>query len=520
MFFYLTTLSLQRFTSEDAPEVPEGTSYKENFMIVEAWKHLDFLCWNYILSGLQDDLYNVNSLIVNDAFQVAVIIEKLPPMWEEFKNYLKHKHKEMTVEDLIVRLHIEEDNKAAERISKENSIINEAHVVEGNKPLGSKWIFKRKMKTDGTIGKYKARLGVKVFNQKEGLDYFDTYSPVTKTTSIRILIALAVVHGLEIHQMDVKTAFLNGKLEEEIYKEQPKGFMSKFDMKELGVVDVILGIRIHKTPQGLALSQSHYIENVLDKFKYMEFGIANTPLDVSFELRKNEVAPVCIHCDSQVAIGRALSIMYNGKSRHIRWRHNTVRELLSSRIITVDYVKSKDNVSDPLTKGLSRERVERTSKGMGLRPRTSQHGDSTMACISFSNHPTKQPTNVLDSVEEGFQKSIEDWRQTQPASEDGTMVQPSPGDMTRIWTTVVGGPKKGKTYGLGVNQSLSHSSPMLPNSASISQNTEEMKVMRIKIEELTQHCPVSDAKFAKFEALVKKHMPQIFEDGEDSESDD
>ncbi|PHT35664.1 hypothetical protein CQW23_23364 [Capsicum baccatum] len=59
MFFYLTTLCLQGFTSEDAPEVPEGTSYKEYSMIVEVWKHSDSLCRNYILSGLQDDLYNV-----------------------------------------------------------------------------------------------------------------------------------------------------------------------------------------------------------------------------------------------------------------------------------------------------------------------------------------------------------------------------------------------------------------------------------------------------------------------------
>ena len=79
----------------------------------------------------------------------------------------------------------------------------------GNKPLGSKWIFKRKMKDDGTIDKYKARLVVKGFRQKEGLDYFDTYSPVTRITSIRMLIALAAVYGLEIHQMDVKTTFLN-----------------------------------------------------------------------------------------------------------------------------------------------------------------------------------------------------------------------------------------------------------------------------------------------------------------------
>ena len=79
----------------------------------------------------------------------------------------------------------------------------------GNKPLGSKWIFKRKMKPDGTIDKYKARLVIKGYRQTEGMDYFDTYSPVSRITSIRMLIALAAVHDLKIHQMDVKTAFLN-----------------------------------------------------------------------------------------------------------------------------------------------------------------------------------------------------------------------------------------------------------------------------------------------------------------------
>ena len=81
------------------------------------------------------------------------------------------------------------------------------------------------MKHYGTIDKYKDRLVVKGYKQKEGLDYFDTYSPVTRITSIRILIALAAVHDLKIHQMDVKTTFLNGELEEEIYMEQTEGFI-------------------------------------------------------------------------------------------------------------------------------------------------------------------------------------------------------------------------------------------------------------------------------------------------------
>ena len=95
----------------------------------------------------------------------------------------------------------------------------------GSKPLGYKWIFKKEMKAHGSIEKYKAILVVKGYNKKEGLDYFDTYSPVTRISSIHMLIAIAAIHNLEIHQMDVKTAFLNGDLDEEIYMEQPKGFI-------------------------------------------------------------------------------------------------------------------------------------------------------------------------------------------------------------------------------------------------------------------------------------------------------
>ncbi|KAD4586333.1 hypothetical protein E3N88_23934 [Mikania micrantha] len=77
---------------------------------------------------------------------------------------------------------------------------------------------------------------------------------------------------------------------------------------------------------------------------------------------------VCIHCDCQSAIGRAQSAMYIGKSRHIRRRHNTIRQLLSMGVVSIDYVRSKDNVADPLTKGLSRELVHKSSRGMRLKP--------------------------------------------------------------------------------------------------------------------------------------------------------
>ena len=226
------------------------------------------------------------------------------------------------------------------------------------------------MKTDGSIDKYKARLVAKGYKQKEGLDYFDTYSLVTRITSILMLIAIAALHNLEIHQMDVKTAFLNGDLNEEIDMDQPEGFISlgkekkvcrlikslyglkqtlkqwhekfdkvmmsndftinecdkcvyvkdtnngyvivclyvddmlifcsnnyiitttkkmlfsKFNMKDLGVADVILGIKISRTSGGLILSQSHYIEKLLDKFDKDESNIARTPVDINLHLSK------------------------------------------------------------------------------------------------------------------------------------------------------------------------------------------------------------------------------------------
>ena len=126
-----------------------------------------------------------------------------------------------------------------ETVNSEIESIMQNHTWElvdlplGSKPLGCKWIFKRKMKTDGSIDKYKARLVAKGYKQKEGLEYFDTYSPVMRITSIRMLIAIAALHNLEIHQMDVKTTFLNGDLNEEIYMDQPEGFISLGQKKKV-----------------------------------------------------------------------------------------------------------------------------------------------------------------------------------------------------------------------------------------------------------------------------------------------
>ena len=100
------------------------------------------------------------------------------------------------------------------------------------------------MKPDGSIDTFKARIVVKDFKQKADLDFFDTFSPVTRITSIRLLIAIAAIFYLKIHQMDVKTTFLNEDLEEEIYMDQPEGFVEPAqESKECKLTKSLYGLK-------------------------------------------------------------------------------------------------------------------------------------------------------------------------------------------------------------------------------------------------------------------------------------
>ncbi|GKD90122.1 retrotransposon protein, putative, ty1-copia subclass [Tanacetum coccineum] len=95
----------------------------------------------------------------------------------------------------------------------------------GCKTVGSRWLFKKKTDMDGIVHVYKARLVAKGYTQLYGVDYEETFSPVADIRAIRILISIAAYYDYEIWQMDVKTAFLNGYLDEDIYMVQPEGFV-------------------------------------------------------------------------------------------------------------------------------------------------------------------------------------------------------------------------------------------------------------------------------------------------------
>lgn len=142
-------------------------------------------------------------------------VEEEPKSYKEAMNSKEHEKWSLAMEEEMESLHKNQTWRLMEKPSKV-------------KLVGCKWIFKRK---DGIPiiepPKFKARLVAKGFTQKEGVDFNEIFSPLVKHCSIRVLLATVAKFGLHLEQMDVKTAFLHGELEERIYMKKPEGFEVK-----------------------------------------------------------------------------------------------------------------------------------------------------------------------------------------------------------------------------------------------------------------------------------------------------
>jgi hypothetical protein len=122
------------------------------------------------------------------------------------------------------------------------------NLPPGRKAIGLKWVFKVKRDEKGSVVKHKARLVVKGYSQQQGVDYEEIFTPVARLEAVRLLLALAANQGWEVHHMDVKSAFLNGDLMEEVYVSQPPGFVvTRREDKVLKLRKALYGL--HQAPR-------------------------------------------------------------------------------------------------------------------------------------------------------------------------------------------------------------------------------------------------------------------------------
>jgi hypothetical protein len=159
----------------------------------------------------------------------------------------------------------------------------------------SKWIYKIKHAVDGSIEKYKARFVARGFSQVEGVDYDKTFAPLARYTSIRSIIALVASMGWKLHQMDVKTAFLNGGIEEEVYIEQPEGLVIHNEKSHV--------CRLKKAMYGLKQAPRSWYEK-MDGF-LMSLGFSKSVDDPNlyYHIDGNECLILVLYVDDLFLIG-------------------------------------------------------------------------------------------------------------------------------------------------------------------------------------------------------------------------
>ncbi|KAL5537821.1 hypothetical protein UlMin_043514 [Ulmus minor] len=244
-------------------------------------------------------------------------------------------------------------------------------LPKGHKAIGVKWVYKTKRNAKGEIERHKARLVAKGYSQKAGIDYDEVFAPVARLETIRLIISLAAQNKWKIQQMDVKSAFLNGVLEEEVYIQQPSGYEVKghenkvnpsmfnefkevmtkeFEMTNMGIMAYYLGIEVKQKEEGIFISQESYAREILKKFKMNDCKPISTPVECGVKLSKHDegesVDPTffkslvgslryltCTRPDILYAVGLVSRYMENPTTTHFK----TAKRILRYIKGTIDF---------------------------------------------------------------------------------------------------------------------------------------------------------------------------------------
>jgi hypothetical protein len=194
----------------------------------------------------------------------------------------------------------------------ENETWDLVDAPKGVKPIGCRWVYKVKYNADRSINRYKARLVAKGYAQKHGIDYDEMFALVTKMTTVHVFLVVAAVKGWHLHQMDVKNAFVQGELEEQVYMVQPPGFHFETNSSEV--------YRLKKSLYGLKQAPHAWNTKITQQLRKMSFETSKA--ESSLFIRKTRLGPICIllYVDDLIITGAILRRYIHAVSRLHRRR--------------------------------------------------------------------------------------------------------------------------------------------------------------------------------------------------------
>nr|GEU54804.1 hypothetical protein [Tanacetum cinerariifolium] len=293
---------------------------------------------------------------------------------------------------------------------------------KGVRPIGTKWVLKNKKVERGIIIKNKARLVAQGHTREEGIDYDEVFAPVARTEAIRLFLAYASFMGFTVYQMDVKSAFLYGTINEEVYVMQPPGFQDpeslakvykvkksmyglhqaprawygtlskyllkngfqralmheKFQMSAMGELNFFLGLQVLQKEDGIFLSQDKYVGDILKKFGYSETIVATSTTEAEYV-----VAASCC--------GQVLWI----QNQLLDYGHHFIRDCLEKKLINVDHIHIDENVADLLTKPFDAGRFQYLVR------KASTTSTFILWWISLRHPLSDEPASPLRDVSQG-----------------------------------------------------------------------------------------------------------------------
>ncbi|GKA82110.1 retrovirus-related pol polyprotein from transposon TNT 1-94 [Tanacetum coccineum] len=275
-------------------------------------------------------------------------------------------------------------------MKEEMSSLKKNHTWElvdqppGQKLISCKWLYKIKEGIEGVQKpKYKARVVAWGFTQRAGIDYNEVFSHVARHTSIRVILSLTACEDYELEQLDVKTVFLHGNLEETIYMRQPPGFEEGTGNKGTADVGLVYGRDQGKHVDVDGFVDVDYAKDPDNEAEYMalteavkeiiwlkglliELGVnlrsvvVNCDNQSAIHLSRNamfhertkhiNVRSVVVNCDNQSAIHLSRNAMFHERTKHINVRYHFIREIVKSKEIEVAKIGTKNNAADAFTK--------------------------------------------------------------------------------------------------------------------------------------------------------------------------